>query len=507
MSAYLFIIYLVLHFVVAKFIIHKLIDKVGGKGYLIWIPLIGPYKAIEMVKRPKWWVIVYYIPFIGLIVFLGIIVEFLKCFGYLRFYQHVLGALAAPIYLPYIYYKEKPNWIGPDEAKKFKKTTLREWADALAFAIVAATLIRGFYLEAFTIPTSSMEKSLLVGDYLFVSKVSYGPKFPNTPLSFPFAHHTLPLTEKTPSYLEWIKLPYFRLPGLEKIKNNDIVVFNYPEGDTVVLQHQDQSYYQLVRDYGREFIYSQFDVTARPVDKRENYIKRCIGIAGDTIEIIDQKVFINGKEVVFPEKHQFSYKVTTDGSLLSKNLLDRLNITDPIYPDLNEPNTFNVMLTDEAVNQLKKYDFIKSIKPNITPKGIRDNRRKLHIFPNHPDFYWNEDNFGPLWIPKKGATIQLTKENLILYKRCITIYEGNDLKEENGKIYINGKETNEYTFKMDYYFMMGDNRHNSADSRFWGFVPEDHIVGKAVFIWLSLDKNKPLSNKVRWDRLFSFIHK
>ncbi|MBA3901178.1 MAG: signal peptidase I, partial [Bacteroidetes bacterium] len=251
--------------------------------------------------------VVYYIPIINFIIGIGIIAEFLKSFGYPKFYQHLLGILFGPIYLPYIAFQPETKFIGPEEAKKYKKSGAREWADAIVFAVIAATIIRTFFIEAFTIPTSSMEKSLLVGDYLFVSKLSYGPKLPNTPIAFPFAHHTLPLTQDVKSYVEWIKIPYHRLPGFGDIKNNDVVVFNYPDGDTVVVQHQDQSYYQLVREHGRNLIWANLDVVARPVDKRENYIKRCIGIPGDTLEIINQEVFINGRKNPLPEHGQFSY--------------------------------------------------------------------------------------------------------------------------------------------------------------------------------------------------------
>jgi signal peptidase I len=491
---------LIVYFVLIHVGFYKFFEKAGIEGWKALIPVYSVYLALKIIKKPLWWMIVYYIPIINFIIGIGIIAEFLKCFGYPKFYQHLLGILLGPIYLPYIAFQPETKFIGPEEAKKYKKSGAREWADAIVFAVIAATIIRTFFIEAFTIPTSSMEKSLLVGDYLFVSKLSFGPKLPNTPIAFPFAHHTLPLTQDAKSYVEWIKIPYHRLPGFGNVKNNDVVVFNYPDGDTVVVQHQDQSYYQLVREHGRNLIWSNFDIVARPVDKRENYIKRCIGIPGDTLEIINQKVFINGKENPLPENGQFSYTITTNGQPFSERTLDRFDITDPIYPSYDKPFAFNVMLPNENVDKLKDLDFVKSISPNVKPKGYPEYKESLRIFPNHESYDWTEDNFGPLYIPKKGTTIELTGENFILYKRAIETYEGNEVSTQGNDIYINGQIATSYTFNLNYYFMMGDNRHNSADSRFWGFVPEDHVVGKAVFIWLSLGKTG-----VRWNRLFSGI--
>lgn len=359
----------------------------------------------------------------------------------------------------------------PRGAEKKKKGFFREWFDALIFAVIAATLIRTFFIEAFTIPTSSMEKSLLIGDFLFVSKVSYGPRIPNTPLSFPFAHHTLPLTEATKSYLEWIKIPYYRLPGFSEIKNNDVVVFNYPMEDF------------------------------RPVDKRENYIKRCVGIPGDTVEVRARELFINGKPAEKPEEMQYNYLVKTDGSGFNPKALQKLDITEG--GRITNEGDFRLTLTSANAKAVKGFTNVKKLEPIIEP----DNIFMDYIFPHDSGIKWNVDNYGPLVIPKKGKTVDLTINNISIYKRIIEVYEGNELINREGKFFINGKESNTYTFKMDYYFMMGDNRHNSADSRFWGFVPDDHIVGKAVFIWLSLDKNADnLFGKVRWKRLFSLIH-
>ncbi len=495
------------YFVLIHVGFYKFFEKAGIPGWKVIIPVYSVYLALKIVKKPIWWLILYYVPFIGFIIGIGIIVEFLKSFGYLRFYQHLMGIIFGPIYIPYIAFKPETKFIGPEEAKKFKKSATREWADAIVFAVIAATIIRTFFIEAFTIPTSSMEKSLLVGDYLFVSKLSYGAKIPNTPLSFPFAHHTLPLTESVKSYVEWIKLPYYRLPAFTKIKNNDVVGFNYPDGDTVIIQHQNQSYYQILRDYGQNTIWNNpdLDIVARPVDKRENYIKRCIAIPGDTIEIIDQIVYINSKKAELPTHSQFSYTVVTDGTYLSEKTIEKLDITDPIYPNPGYPTAFDIMLTEENANKIKQFDFVKQVLPNIKPKGYEHYRKSMPIFPHHPGFEWTEDNFGPLFIPKKGAVIDLNPENIIMYQRAIETYEGNEVLIEGDKIFINGQESSSYTFKLDYYFMMGDNRHNSADSRFWGFVPEDHIVGKAVLIWLSLDANKSFLNKVRWNRLMNAI--
>ncbi|TAE85150.1 MAG: signal peptidase I [Bacteroidetes bacterium] len=350
-----------------------------------------------------------------------------------------------------------------------RKTKSREWIDAIAFAVVAATLIRTFFIEAYTIPTSSMEKSLLVGDFLFVSKVNYGARAPITPISFPFAHNTLPGVGSK-SYVEWPSMPYFRLPGFQKIKNNDVVVFNYPAED------------------------------GRPLDKKENYIKRCLGIAGDSLSVVDQQVFVNGLAAENPPKMQFRYYVQTDGTF-DNRLIKRHDITEggPTSPN----GDFDLTLTNAAVADLKSQSWVKKIDNTLQAKGAGAH----YIFPFRETLGWNVDNFGPIYIPKAGDVITLDTVTYYIYERAIKVYENNPtLVMRNKKVYLNEQEITSYTFKQNYYFMMGDNRHNSADSRFWGFVPEDHIVGKALFTWMSLDPNETnLFKKIRWNRLFRGI--
>jgi len=406
-----------------------------------------------------------------------------------------------------IYITEKVHWAfwKKKNPPGGKQTKVVEWVDAIIFAVIAATFIRMFFIEAYTIPTSSMEKSLLVGDYLFVSKVAYGPKTPNTPLSFPFVHNTLPLTRTKKSYVEWIKQPYKRLAGFGDVKNNDVVVFHFPEGDTVALNVQNQSYYQLIRTYGRDRVWNDTrsfgEVVARPVDKRENYIKRCIGIPGDEIQMVRGQVTVNGK----PQKHfdgvQHNYIVRTNGTSINPKALDRLHIAEDDRTVFSSER-YVFPLTDENVEKLKNFSNVTSVEKIVEEAGDWEPA----VFPGDENFPWNVDNFGPLTIPAKGETVQLTPDNLPLYERVIDVYENNDLEVKNGTIYINGEETTSYTFEMDYYWMMGDNRHNSADSRYWGFVPEDHVVGKASFIWLSLDKDRSLLQKIRLRRMFRTIH-
>lgn len=387
-----------------------------------------------------------------------------------------------------------------------KQTKTVEWVDAVIFAVVASTFIRMFFIEAYTIPTSSMEKSMLVGDYLFVSKVSYGPKIPNTPLSFPFVHNTLPFSTTAKSYVEWIKTPYRRIAGLGNVENNDIVVFNFPEGDTVATNMSQFSYYYLIRHYGRDRVWNDKatfgKIIARPVDKRENYIKRCIAIPGDEIKIIDGQVYVNGTA----QKHfpgiQYDYIVTTNGTSINSLTLERMGIS---YDDQKtyDVNQYIFPLTDENVGEIKQLGNVVSVQKVNMPAGNWDQ----DIFPSNENYPWNVDNFGPLKIPKAGETINLTTENLPLYRRIIDVYEEHDLEVKDSTIYIDGNAANTYTFKMNYYWMMGDNRHNSADSRYWGFVPEDHVVGKAVFIWMSLNKDKGFPSNIRWNRIFSTIKK
>jgi signal peptidase I len=383
-----------------------------------------------------------------------------------------------------------------------KREPHHEWLEAFFFAIIVATFIRVLFIEAYTIPTPSMEKSMLVGDYLFVSKINYGPKLPNTPVSFPFAHHTMPFTRSVPAYLDFIKLPYKRLAGFSEVKRNDVVVFNFPEGDTVLISQPEQSYYSLERQYGHNWVDSQGGKVVRPVDKRENYIKRCIAISGDTIKIEHGQVFINGKIQRDKPGMEYNYSVKTDGWKPDGEFLNRFNFNPSDIRPEGYDNLYEIPLTKDNCEKMKHCSHVVEMtkfennNPFVSAK---------YIFPFDERFMWTEDNFGPLWVPRKGVNVALNLDNLSLYKRIIEVYEGNKLVVKDDKIFINGKWATSYTFKMNYFWMMGDNRHNSADSRYWGFVPEDHVVGKAVFIWLSIDKNQSFFHKFRWNRMFKFI--
>jgi len=451
-----------------------------------------------------WWYALLLFPFINVFVYMLMLVEMAKCFNKFGLGQQFLAVVVPFIYFPYLGFNKDEKFVDPDDRPEIKKGVVREWADAIIFAVVAATIIRTFLIEAYTIPTSSMEKSLLVGDYLFVSKIAYGPKIPNTPIAFPFVHHTLPLIDAK-SYVEWIELPYYRFPGFGNVEHNDAVVFNYPAGDTVSTRFQSNvSYYTLVKQYGRNRVWNDKrnfgDIVSRPVDKRENYVKRCIGLPGDTIKIINRQVYLNGEKAVNPEKLQYQYTVTTDGSSINPKILDDLDITEGSRT--NVPGQYMFLLTAEAKNKIEELPIVKSVEVMNEPAGDWN----PDIFPYDSSYRWNRDNFGPLYIPKKGVAIPLNLKNLPFYKRLIETYEGNEVQVKGNTILINGKDANSYTPKMDYYWMMGDNRHNSADSRFWGFVPEDHIVGKAEFIWLSLNENKTLfDGKIRWNRIFTLV--
>jgi signal peptidase I len=382
---------------------------------------------------------------------------------------------------------------------KKKKSVIREWVDAAVFAIVAASIIRIFLVEAYTIPTGSMEGSLLVNDYLFVSKVSYGARTPMTPLAVPLVHNTLPFFN-CKSYTELVQWGYHRLPGFGHIERNDVVVFNFPAGDTVALEvQQDQDYYSLLRNYNndRAFVKNNFTVLSRPVDKKENYIKRCVGIPGDTIEVRGGYLYVGNKLSKQYPHSKMTYTIATNGQVSLDEFVEEQDMNPE---ELNyDPNSkmYIANLSNDQVAAIKKMNGVIAIAPFVLDKNdTRDN-----AFPNDTaNFKWNRDFYGPFIVPKAGQQVTLSLQNIALYQRIIANYEHNSLDIKDGKIFINGKETTTYTFQMNYYWMMGDNRHNSADSRYFGFVPDDHIVGKAWFVWLSF------GNKgIRWNRLFRSI--
>ena len=486
----------------------KMFQKAGVPSNKAWIPFYNTWVILETAKRPKHWFFWQFIPVVGWFITMGIFIEWVKCFGKFTFFQHAASALIPFIYFPMVGTDPKVKFIGPEAVKKYRKSATREWIDAAIFAVVAATIIRTFIFEAYTIPTGSMEKTLLVNDFLFVSKLSYGPRLPNTPLAVPFVHYSIPGTNAK-SYSEAIKIPYRRWFA-SPVKRYDVVVFNFPTGDTVINKEGFQSevpYYDAARSFGggdlnrgRQLIFSnpeQYPIVVRPVDKRENYIKRCMAISGDSLQVINSVVYVNGKPAMVPPKSQLPYIVTTNGQQLDEDIMkdeyDIDNMLNEITPT-GKPNEYQMLLTARAKDKLIQNKIAISAQP------ILENDIDPRLYPNGNMFRWTIDNFGPIWIPAKDSTITLTPENYYIYERPIRVYEHNQLEMREGKFFINGTQTNQYTFKMNYYWMMGDNRHQSQDSRFWGFVPEDHVVGSAWIIWMSWQ------NGIRWNRLFRGIH-
>lgn len=495
----------------------KLFPKAGYQPWQGIVPGYNFYIWLKVIQKPWWWLLLLLVPGVNFLMLIVMNVELGRSFGKRSFSDDLLMIFAPFAMIPMLAFKDEIKYTGPIDFKKQKKGMAREWVDAIVFAVVAATIIRVFFIEAFTIPTPSMEKSMLVGDYLFVSKVSYGARSPMTPIAFPFAHHTMPLLN-TKSYVEWQKLPYFRLPGLGGVERFDATVFNYPEGDTVVVNFQSQSYYQLLRDHDRKNVWNENykiptvidgqrgyvpmgEIVVRPIDKRENYIKRCIGLPGEEISIVDRQVMIDGAPIENPEGLQFLHEVLTTGALNTRMLKKQYDINPEDVHEIRPGEHYAIFMSEAVAGHIKDFSNVTEVIVRNQQTSNENNGKSYPIFPNHPDFNWTADNFGPLWIPKAGERIELSLENLPLYERVIGHYENNTLEVRNGKIFINGEETTSYTFQQDYYFMMGDNRHNSADSRFWGFVPNDHVVGKAVFIWFSKDPHEG----IRWNRIFSLV--
>lgn len=469
--------------VISMYGLWLLFKKAGKQGWEAIVPFYREYVLAQLTARPTWWVVLLFVPIVNIFIFYGLYLDFLKSFGKRRFWETVAAVLAPFVVLPIwgndptVKYLGAANTAAFKEKYPYRKTAVREWADAIIFATVAASLIRSFFIEPYVIPTGSMERSLLVGDFLFVSKLNYGPRIPMTPIAFPFAHHTMPLIGGN-AYSEIVKIPYKRLPGFQEIKRNDVVVFNYP------------------MDADEPF--------NRPVDKRENYIKRCVGMPGDVIEMHSAELVVNGEKAFTNEDFQSSYVVVTN----EPYGLDLTRLVDKRYElyDSNPSNGIYVLnITAEEAEDVRSWGNVKEVVQQIF--GPDDNSKAIQAFPFYEDgTVWNYDNFGPFTIPKKGWTVKLDQKTLPLYYRAITVYEGNVISMENNSFLINGEKTDTYTFKMDYYWMMGDNRHNSLDSRGWGFVPEDHIVGKAMFTFLSYDEDGSFFSKIRWNRIFRGIN-
>lgn len=507
--------------------LYKIFEERGVAGWKAFVPVMSEIEWCRIVGRPLTSVFWLYFPVVGFFVGVGMLVDLARSYGRFSFGQHLAIAIAPFIYVPMMAFSKDLKFYGqgytllhewkakmrdavkskdPYQIEKAEranpfpaKSVMREWAEAVLFAVFAAHFIRLFLIEAYTIPTSSMEGSLLVGDFLFVSKAHYGIRLPMTPISFPLVHNILPVTGGE-SYTTAIDWGYHRLPALQSVERFDPVVFNYPEGDSVfAIPDYSREYYNLKytgQTQALAQMMQRFPVRVRPVDKRDHYIKRCVGIPNDVIEVRAGELFVNGEKAPEYKGVQYQYAVYTRVQLAPDRIEDDLGIT---FARDNNNNYYQgiVFGNPTAIEQLRKYPNIDSVVRMLS----RPSERESKTFPYSEKYAWNIDYYGPLTIPAKGATVQLTMDNLPIYRRIIDTYEGNTLELKEGQIIINGTPTNSYTFKMNYYWMMGDNRNQSADSRSWGFVPEDHIVGKPLFVWLSF-KNGVMADGVRWNRMF-----
>ncbi len=546
-------IFLALLIVIYCVSLPPLLKRAGQKNISLgYLPIVQFIPFLKMIKRPWWWIILLLLPGVNLIMLIIINVELGIAFGKRSTAQQWLFGVLPWYAIPNLAFKEKDQaFIGPRDWTNKKKGFAREWGEAIVFAIVAASVIRTFFIEAFTIPTPSMEKSMLVGDYLFVSKMSYGAKIPQTPVSVPFVHNAMP-GSMTNSYVDWFSLPNLRLPGFGKVERFDPVVFNFPNGDTILVDPvmAGHDYYQRLRAEAITIAGGSFDkylaekekfeglarknfsekklctscpggnrkglaiqgLRHRPVDKKENYIKRCIGLPGENLFIKDRQVFINDQPIENPDDMMWNYYVTVKSSASQNRIAKELEVAKEdmmtVGTDSLNHLVFLAPFSSAQVEKLKTISDVVSV--NVSNDSLKADNH-LDMYPNshlEPFRHWSVDNFGPIHIPYSGETIDLTPENIALYKRVIDVYEENQWEEKDGKVYINGQEASSYTFKYNYYWMMGDNRHHSADSRYWGFVPETHVVGKAVFTWFS--KSSPErtgSSSIRWNRMFRLADK
>ncbi len=582
----------------------KIFEKAGREKWEGFVPGYNIWVWLKVINKPWWWIFFFPIPFVNFVVAIACNVETARLFGKYDAKDTVLSVLVPWYMIPYLAYKdenvieEPTDWennqdrerrkihdhltlffmapfighalliifkLTGSKDKPGKRTMPAEWTNALGFAIVAASIIRTFFFEAFTIPTGSMEKTMLIGDYLFVNKLKYGPKLPQTPLSVPFVHNVLPGTT-TKSYVEWFKHDYRRLPGYGDIERGDIMVFNWPAGDTVILHPEviAHTYEQKVRNIGFSMAQGNFakmvenenaflksarqhiasggaipehgvqetkGITTRPVDKKENYIKRCVGVAGDSLQIIDGYIYVNGVKEVQAPGAQFNYNFYVNQRFPDDVLKEDLDINYPqavqygnmvlnvryqgvdntglVYEKYEKGEPIELTCTKEAYEVLKTYSNVVKHELVFKDTGFyfRNNASQyLPIFPNNVQFNWTEDNYGPFYLPKEGDEVELTEHNFIFYRRAIEAYENNKVEVKEDGYYINGTKADKYTFKQNYYWLMGDNRHGSADSRMWGYVPEDHVVGTASFVWFSKDADLGwFDGGVRWGRIFSFV--
>jgi signal peptidase I len=482
----------------------KLYIKAGRKAWEAAIPIYNAIVLMKIINRSPWWTLLLFIPIVNLIMFPVIWVETLRSFGKNSNTDTFLGICTFGLYIYYINYTQEVTYINDRSLKP--RTAAGEWISSILFAVVAATIVHTYVMQPFTIPTSSLEKTLLVGDFLFVSKFHYGARIPMTAISFPMVHDSIPVIG-TKSYLDQPQLPYFRLPGFQKIKRNDIVVFSWPT-DTLI----------DINRPGKGF-------KVKPLDKKSNYVKRCVGVPGDELQIKDGYVYINGEQNVLPDraKLQFRYKIISKNSFVKTDNKGRytnqpsafvsshFDISDIYISDIDRENkiiTHIAQMTDEAYEKVKNNPNVIEVEKLTEEEGVWNQS----VYPQDPRFNWNTKYFGPITIPEAGTTIAISIENIPLYKRIIEVYEGSEVGINNKivvsgtQVMLNGEQLTQYTFLQNYYWMMGDNRDNSQDARMWGLVPFNHVVGKPVFIWMSWDTNaKGIINKIRWDRMFTSV--